>query len=92
MYVIYGGLGRLSRVTNNEILRRLSSWRRMKMTRCGGEGVEDLNPALSLATGFINPCQEFAPLGDFGALFLHLEMSEQGAGTQVLGKYCRSVS
>ena len=27
-----------------------------------------------------------------GALFLHLEMSEQGGGTQVFGEYCRSVS
>ena len=31
-------------------------------------------------------------LGDLGALFLHLEMSGQSAGTQALGKYCRSVS
>ena len=27
-----------------------------------------------------------------GTQFLHLEMSQQGAETQVLGKYCRSVS
>jgi hypothetical protein len=32
---------------------------------------------------------EFA-LGE--GLFLHLEMSEQGGGTQVFGKYCTSVS
>ena len=36
---------------------------------------------------------EFAPLGDFGAIFLHLDaVSEQGAETQAFGKYCRSVS
>ena len=35
---------------------------------------------------------EFAPPGDLGTPFLHLEMSEQGAGPQVLEKSCRSVS
>src|SRR5271154_726467 len=31
-------------------------------------------------------------IGRFWAQFLHLDVSEQGAETQVLGKYCRSVS
>src|SRR5271154_1526434 len=48
MYVIYGGLGRLNRVENNEILRRLSAWRRMKMTTVS----VCHHSALSLATGF----------------------------------------
>jgi hypothetical protein len=34
----------------------------------------------------------FALWGDFGALFLHLDMSERGAGPQVLEEYCGSVS
>src|SRR5271155_6032092 len=48
MYVIYGGCGRLSRVESNEILRRLTSWRRMKMTTVCVRH----HSALSLATGF----------------------------------------
>jgi hypothetical protein len=31
-------------------------------------------------------------IGRFWAQFLHLDMSELGAETQVLEKYCRSVS
>ena len=31
-------------------------------------------------------------IGRFWAQVLHLDMSEQGAETQVLGKYCRGVS
>ena len=36
--------------------------------------------------------RKFAPLGAFIAVFLYLEILEQGVGTQGAGKYCRKAS
>jgi hypothetical protein len=70
MYVIYGGCGRPSRVwkrwnpSKTELLAKDED--DGGVVTVGGEDVGALNPALSLATGFINPCHQF-PFNNEGA-------------------------